>query len=185
MHLLRDLDQNNCELIFKTAGPIYQLTYSRSGKYLAMATEEPTAILYFSDKKTFVRCRTAHTSSVFCVGFSFDEKYMFSTAADGFLKIYKIEEEVSQMCSFDIATSVNMNPLQKLQTSINPEGKLLAAPGRPHLQLVFLEAGKMYLTASTTIKHLTDICICHWHSNNILITTSIDRETCIWNYKTG
>jgi len=58
--------------VFKTVGPIQSVVFSKSGRYLAIATEEPTAILYNYDRKSFVKCRPGHSGSICSVFFSPD-----------------------------------------------------------------------------------------------------------------
>jgi WD40 repeat protein len=76
--------------VFKTLGPIRSVTFSKTGRYLAIASEEPTAVLYDYDKKMFVKCRPGHSGSVCSVFFSPDERYICSTGTDGVLKVFRI-----------------------------------------------------------------------------------------------
>jgi hypothetical protein len=62
---------------------------------------------------------------------------------------------------------------------------MVAMPGKSALQQVNIEPAKMYLTLNSSIKHSADIAICHWHSSEILITASVDKELSLWKYHNG
>jgi hypothetical protein len=62
---------------------------------------------------------------------------------------------------------------------------MIAMPGKSALQQVNIEPAKMYLTLNSSIKHSTDLVICHWQSSEILITASMEKELSIWKYHNG
>lgn len=180
-------DHSKPTLVFKALGPIRLLTFSRSGRYLAIATADPAAVLYNYEKKKIVKCKPGHSGSICSVFFSPDERYVCSTGTDGTLRVFRIEadQECTIAATYEVTSASAMNGIQNLMGCFNMKSTMIAMPGKPALQQVNIEPAKMYLTLNSSIKHSSDITICHWQNSEVLVTASISKETSLWKYHSG
>lgn len=64
----------------------------------------------------------------------------------------------------------------------NPDNTIIACPGRSYLQVIEISKGKFNDSLKTGIKHSAELSICHWHTNNILITGGLDDTIRVWNF---
>ena len=64
----------------------------------------------------------------------------------------------------------------------NPNNTLIACPGKAYLQMVEVHDGKFSEFVRAEIKHTSDITLCHWQTEVILVTTGLDNFVRIWNY---
>jgi WD40 repeat protein len=122
--------------VYKSMGRIMGLGFSQSGRYLGIASEEQNAVVYNWAKREFVKCRPGHSSSVLSVVFSPDEKTLCSTGLDGCVRIYKVDEqgEWAFVSNFTVCSGgVKSNTLTP---SYNPDGSVLAVPGKQVLQQI-------------------------------------------------
>lgn len=164
-------------------GLINAVEFSPTGKYLAIASEEQNLVVYDYAKKQFVKCRPGHSGSLLTVFFSPDEKVVCSTGTDGYLRAYKMDEagEWTLLSSFHICPKT---PSSSLAGCFNPKGSLIAVPGRPVLQQIDVLTDKLLLTLNPSIKHESDITLCHWQTNEAILT-ACSKTLCAWNYHTG
>lgn len=187
--MLRFPDQAGAQPVYRCQlGAISSLQFSPSGRYLGIGSVEQMAVVYDSLTKRFTKCRPGHSGSVKEVQFSPDEKLVCSTAADGFLKVYRLDEEDTpgewrHTNSFHVCPSPKAE--SPLVASFNPKGSLVAVPGRPVLQQVEVTPSKISLMLNPNIKHDSDLAVCFWQSNEILVTCCLGRVLAIWNFHTA
>ena len=112
---------------------------------------------------------------------------MCSTGTDAMLKVFKIEQdsECTLTASYEVTSAASIDNFQRLRGCFNVKSTMIAMPGKPALQQVNIEPNKMYLTLNSSIKHSTDIAICHWQNSEVLVTSSLDKETSLWKYHNG
>lgn len=98
-------------LLYMMSTKIEQITFSRSGKCLGVASTEGIPAFLDMESKNLTKCRPGHIEYVTSVFFSHNEKYLCSTGADGYLRLYLIENEhyKSPQLKFECKISADFN----------------------------------------------------------------------------
>lgn len=79
------------EIVYRGSGSIVNLQFSKTGKFLAIASEESEAVVYSREKRAFNRCKKGHDGILTGVFMTSDEQYLLSMGSDGYLNIYNID----------------------------------------------------------------------------------------------
>ena len=71
-------------------GAIYQVKYNKTGKMIAIASEDNYPIIHSKDIHRLTRLKPAHSATVLSIAFSSDSIFLAASCSDGNLKVYNI-----------------------------------------------------------------------------------------------
>lgn len=161
-------------------GYINDIKYSSTGRYIAIASEEPKVIVVDTFNNRNLKCRPGHKNKIYNAFFNRGEKFVVSIGEDLCVLIYEIfvdrdPQEVfrTQFTNSPIPTAI------KGSFYDHSDGYRVYIPGTKNLQTIE-HVNNRWQLKNTNIGHSEAILIVQILNKHCLVTSS-EKDLCTWS----
>lgn len=178
------------KLLVRLTVPIRHLSFDKSGRMLAVASDDATIRLVnvsSGPDKSQVSLVKGHSDSVLCIAFDPQGEFLASSSADGTVKIWDISDEPKCIETLQVTGKVpptGPRAAQLLRIAWHPTGQSLAVPYPEGVRV--LERETWNVQTKLEAKHTKEVTMASWSPNGrYLCSAGLDKQLFLWDVSSG
>ena len=178
------------KLLVRLTVPIRHLSFDKTGRMLAVASDDATIRLANVGTPGQYLSVKGHTDAILCIAFDPEGKYLASSSADGTVKIWDLESENDKIECIETlrvcGRVVDGSPrsAQLLRIAWHPTGQSLAVPYPEGVKV--LERETWNVQTRLEGEHNKEVTMASWSPNGrYLCSAGLDTQLFVWDLSDG